>query len=146
MNSLNLINKAFFLKRTPIFASLNLDMLLTIADKLGALTIGPKETIFSLDEEANRMYFIVDGKVKINHTPDPTLYLGQGEFFGEEALFANKHRRYSAEAVVTTQLLTLSRTSLFTIISECPSVAMGFLQVYASATLFRPYNTEVPDQ
>ena len=64
--------------------------------------------------------------------------LEQGDFFGEESLFNNKPRAYEAFTPVDTHVFTLSRTNLYTIISECPSVAVGFLQVYTSALHFRP--------
>mgnify|MGYP000297784411 CR=1 FL=1 len=52
-------------------------------------------------------------------------------FFGDESLFSDKTRTYRAVAEETTTLLTLSKTNLFTMISECPSIGVGFLQVYA---------------
>ena len=139
MKRITLIDKAFLLKRTPLFSTLDLDLLLTIADKLGLVMFDPGDFIFVVGEEANRMYFIVKGQIEIhsdNHQIICTLR--NGEFFGEESLFNNKPRAYAAFAPVETQVLTLSRTNLYTIISECPSVAVGFLQVYASAVQFRP--------
>ena len=61
MTRLTLIDKAFLLKRTPLFSALDLDLLLTIADKLGLVAFEPKDWIFVAEEEANRMYFIVKG-------------------------------------------------------------------------------------
>lgn len=141
MKRLTLIDKAFLLKRTAIFSALDLDLLLTVADKLGLVISEPGEVIFFSGEEANRMYFIVKGQVEIrtsNHRLICTLE--QGEFFGEESLFNNKPRGYEALTPVETHVLTLSRTNLYTIISECPAVAVGFLQVYASPLQFRPIN------
>jgi CRP-like cAMP-binding protein len=138
MKRFTLIDKAFLLKRTPLFGALDLDLLLTIADKLGLVTFDPGDYIFVVEEEANRMYFIVKGQVEIQSSNRQLIStLGSGDFFGEESLFNNKPRAYAAFAPVETQVLTLSRTNLYTIISECPSVAVGFLQVYTSVP-FRP--------
>lgn len=140
MKPLTLIDKAFLLKRTIPFSALDLDLLLTIADKLGLVMFDPNDYIFFNEEEANRMYFIVKGQVHIQSANKQHLYrLENGDFFGEESLFNNKPRGYSAFTPVETHVLTLSRTNLYTIISECPSVAVGFLQVYTSAIPLRPF-------
>ena len=139
MKRLTLIDKAFLLKRTPLFSSLNLDLLLTIADKLGLVVSEAGDFIFTFGEEANRMYFIVQGQVEIRADQKQVICkLEPGDFFGEESLFNDKPRGYEAFTPVETHVLTLSRTNLYTIISECPAVAVGFLQVYTAALRFRP--------
>ena len=143
MKNLTLIDKAFLLKRTPLFSSLNLDLLLTISDKLGTVIFEPNDSAFFINEEANRMYFILQGQVEIRDADSRVLAkLKAGDFFGEESLFSNKPRAYSAFIPLETHLLTLSRTNLYTIISECPSVALGFLQVYTADMQFRPFKQE----
>lgn len=135
----NLIDKAFLLKRTPLFSTLDLDLLLSIADKLSSVDYDPGDYVFLLKEEANRMYFIFKGQVEIRLTPSkPFFTLKNGDFFGEESLFSNLPRSYEALCPIDTHLLTLSRTNLYSIISECPAVALGFLQIYTSAMQFRP--------
>lgn len=139
MKRLTLIDKAFLLKRTQPFATLDLDLLLSIADKLNPVEYDPNDFVFVVNEEANRMYFVVKGQVDIRNQQSQLLhrFVNSG-FFGEESLFNNKPRAYEAFCPIDTQLLTLSRTNLFTILSECPSVAIGFLQVYTSGMSFRP--------
>lgn len=143
MTKLTLIDKAFFLKKTILFSNLDLDLLLAIADKLQMVTFEGSQTIFGIGEEAYRMYFVVNGTVEIQDANQrPLATLGPEEFFGEESLFSDKVRAYHAFCKTNCMLLSLSRTNLFTIISECPSVAVGFLQVYSSMTSFRPRRKE----
>lgn len=143
MKPLTLIDKAFLLKRTTLFGSLDLDLLLAIADKLPVVKFDPNDFVFVANEEANRMYFIVKGQVDIRSSPShPICSLRAGDFFGEESLFNDKPRAYEAFAPVETHVMTLSRTNLYAIISECPSVAVGFLRVYTSAVTFRPFKAE----
>lgn len=141
MKTLTLIDRAFFLKRIPIFSRLDLDLLLAIADKLQIGTIDPGETIFRFEEEAFHMYFIVKGQVALRQPDHPPVILGPEEFFGDESIFNERVRAYEAVSQAETTLLGLTRTNLLTIISECPSVAVGFLQTYTSAMPFRPRNT-----
>jgi CRP-like cAMP-binding protein len=131
MKKLGLIDKAFILKRTPLFASLDLDLILTCADKLGISTFDPDEIIFELGEEAHRMFFIAKGMVELENDKEQRKTLYQLEFFGDESLFNDRPRTYRATAKEQTILLTLSKTNLLTMISECPSIAIGLLQVYA---------------
>lgn len=139
MKRLTLIDKAFLLKKTRLFGSLDLDLLLSIADKLNIAEYEPRDEIFVANEEANRMYLVYKGEVEIRDTQHkPLTVLVSTDFFGEESLFSDRLRGYEAIALSKTLLLTLSRTNLFTIISECPSVAVAFLQAYTSALVFRP--------
>lgn len=138
MSKITLIDKAFFLKRTLIFGMLDLDLLLAIADKLQTITFDPGDTIFTVNEEAFRMYFVLKGSIEIRDSKGQKLAtLGPDEFFGEESLFSEKPRAYEAICKTETLLLALSRTNLLTIISECPSVAVGLLQTYTSLSTFR---------
>lgn len=131
MKKITLIDKTFLLKRTPLFYTLDLDLLLAIGDKLGIVMFEPGESIFNINEEGHRIYFIHKGEIEIrNKDKQICSTLAPGDYFGEEALFNDKPRAYEAISKTESQLLTLSRTNLLTIISECPSVALGLLQVY----------------
>lgn len=139
MKPLTLIEKAFTLKQIPLFATLNLDLLLSIADKANSVIFEAHDYVFLAQEEANRMYFIVKGHVNLlSASGEAICSLKQGDFFGEESLFSNKPRSYAAFCPVDTLLLTLSRTNLYMIIAECPSVAISFLQIYTAALPYRP--------
>ena len=84
MKPLTLIDKAFFLKRTLPFSLLDLDLLLTIADKLGLVVFEPGDYIFLAGEDANRMYFVVKGRVEIQQDNKQAIYtLEPGDLFGE---------------------------------------------------------------
>ncbi|MCB1113214.1 MAG: cyclic nucleotide-binding domain-containing protein [Chlamydiia bacterium] len=119
---IGLIDKAFLLKKTPLFQNVDLDSILAAADKLGLADWDPNEVIFNAGDEATRMYFIAKGKVQAGEE-----VLESPAFFGDEALFNEKPRAYTAKALEDTLLLTLSKTNLLTIISECPQVAIGLL-------------------
>ncbi|MFA6915820.1 MAG: cyclic nucleotide-binding domain-containing protein [Parachlamydiales bacterium] len=133
MKNLTIIDKVFYLKRTPLFRMLTMEMLLPIADKLTEVSFDKNDTIFEINDEAHRMYFILNGKVQISapQIPSPVI-LENGGFFGDEGLFDDNKRAYNAVAMVDCDILTLTQTNLITIISEYPSVALGFLSVFAS--------------
>lgn len=133
MKKLTLIDKAFLLAKTPMFQALDLDLLLPIADKLGIVTYEAGEIIFNINEDAHRMYLIVSGEIEILGEVGAIVeVLGHEDFFGDESMFNDKARSYAARSRTDVTLLTLSQTHLLTVISECPSVALGFLQMYSS--------------
>lgn len=137
MNRLTLIEKAFWLKKQPLFSALELDMLLPIADKIGTIHLKADSPIFYAKEDPLRLYFILEGQVAIIENNNAHALLGAGDFFGDEAIFGDAPYAYDAICKKEATLLTLSRTHLFTIIHECPSVAVALLQAYASGTSYR---------
>jgi CRP/FNR family transcriptional regulator, cyclic AMP receptor protein len=120
------IEKAFFLKKLKLFAELDLEILLSIAEKLHEDDYDKSETIFSRGQVANRIYFIAKGEVEIEGKR-----LKELDYFGDESLFNDRPRDYAAIARTDALLLTLSRSHLLSIISECPSVAIALLQAYS---------------
>jgi len=128
----SLIEKAFFLKKVRLFSDLELELLLAIAEKLHEDDYDAGEKIFIPGQVANRIYFIEEGSVQIcDERMKPFSELGRGEYFGDESLFNEQPRSYAALAKTDSLFLTLSRSHLLSIISECPSVAVSLLQAYS---------------
>jgi signal-transduction protein with cAMP-binding, CBS, and nucleotidyltransferase domain len=135
MKQLSLVEKAFFLKRTALFNTLDLDLLIAIADKTNQDIYDPKEIVFEKDQRANRLYLIVSGHVSVlNYDDEKIAELKEEDCFGDEALFNDTPRSYSIVCETQTLFLTLSKTHLMAIISECPSVAISLLQYYTKNT------------
>ncbi|MCH9609600.1 MAG: hypothetical protein S4CHLAM45_15320 [Chlamydiales bacterium] len=136
MKTLKLIDKAFRLKKSHLFGSLDLDLLLTIADKLGQISFREDEIIFSHSQDANQMYLIIEGSVSIDNSKK-VVELGVGDFFGDESIFNEKPRAYTAKCMKGATMLTLTRNHLLGIIAECPSVAIALLEAYSANIDFR---------
>jgi len=134
MKPFSLIEKAFFLKKMRLFAELDFELLLSIAEKLHDDDYDAQEKVFLTGQVANRIYFIAHGTVQLlDERTRPLCELSAGEFFGDESLFNELPRAYSAVCKADALLLTLSRSHLLSVISECPSVAVTLLQSYAGA-------------
>jgi CRP/FNR family cyclic AMP-dependent transcriptional regulator len=141
MHNLNLIDKAFLLKKSSLFHSLDLDLLLSIADKMETLHFRSFENVFQTDQEAYRMYLIISGQITaIDKTGTQLAELSTGDFFGDEAMFNEKKRTYATLCKTRVELLSLSRSHLISIIQECPSVALSLLESYTMNLLFRARN------
>ncbi len=132
MKQLSLIEKAFFLKKVSLFEDLDLDMLVAIADKMNQDIYDKNESVFEINHKAVRMYFIAEGDVALIDEGDNVITsLKSADFFGDEALFNEKERAYKAICKGEALLLTLSKTNLITIITECPSIAVALLSHYS---------------
>ncbi len=128
----SLIEKAFFLKKLRLFNELDLEILLAIAEKLHEDDYDANEKVFTPGQVANRIYLIVKGTVQIaDDRMKPYAELGPGDFFGDESMFNDQPRNYTAICKTDTLFLTLSRSHLLSTISECPSVAVSLLQSYS---------------
>jgi len=138
MKKPNIIDKAFFLKKGRLFSKLDLDLLLTIADRMEFHFFREEEKIFRYDQEAKNMYLITSGCVRIDDSKGECLArLEEGEFFGDESIFSGKNREYTATCESTVTVLSLTRNHILGIISECPSVGIALLESYTKEIIFR---------
>lgn len=128
----SLIEKALFLKKLRLFNELELESLLAIAEKLHEDEYDAGEKVFAVGQVANRIYLIATGSVQLfDDRMKPLADLGAPDYFGDESLFNEHPRAYSATCKTDGIILSLSRSHLLSIISECPSVAVSLLQSYA---------------
>ena len=138
MKEFNLLDKALLLKDSLLFHELDLDLLLAIAYKMDLLHYTKDQFIFSEGQEALSIYLIVQGKISIlNANLHPITNLKTGDFFGDESIFNQKKRAYSAKSHSTSILLSLGSHDLFEIIKECPQIAIKLLNNYTDNLSFR---------
>lgn len=141
----SLIEKAFFLKKSKLFSHLDLEILLAIAEKLYEDDYDKNETVFSPGQVANRVYILYSGGVDIYQNDILLKKLTVGDFFGDESLFNDQSRGYTAICSQDTLFLTLSRSHLLSIITECPSVSVTLLQYYSQQLPCRYASSKIYD-
>lgn len=129
MKQLNLIEKAFFLKKVSIFQDLDLDFLLAISDKVHQDIYDKGEVVFSEGQIGNTLYLVAKGEVSLTN-PSHSKTVKAEDFFGDESLFNEKPRTYKAICDTDSILLFLSRSDFMSILSECPNVAVALLKHY----------------
>lgn len=129
-------NAAQALQNVPFFTKLNEEEADELAERLVMRRFGGGQIIFHHGDPGGLLYIITKGKVKIAHsTPDGQeallAILGVGDFFGELALLDDSPRSATAEALATTETLTLHRTDFRRFIISNPDFAMHVLQTMA---------------
>lgn len=113
------------------------DLVLAASDKAELLSFATSEVIFSINQDAHRLYFVTQGEVALYDEKDLRTLVKKNDYFGEEALFLQKPRAYKAEALSKTDLLAISRIHLVELMLESPQIALSMLRDYTNTTPLR---------
>ena len=120
------------LKRVPAFNELNDEQLLTLF-KAGRVISLPANTIlFREDDEANSLYVILAGSVKIykSHESGYRIHLnsmGSGELLGEVALLDGGYRSATVATVDACEFYVLERDVFLEFLADNPELAFAVL-------------------
>jgi HEAT repeat protein len=134
--SLTLTDIILLLKRIPLFSSMTLDQLRTIAASMTERDMSPGEIIFHEGDTNQDLYVIVSGKVDIvqhfGATPRTLNTLHAGDFFGEMANFEDQPR--SADAVGAEQgiLFVLGPERFRQIVLQDPAISFEIFRVLSA--------------
>ena len=104
----------------PLFQSLPIGAVGKINEKLQVVLVSEHETIFSKGEEADSMFIIEYGKVKVDIAQP--VFLVAGDFFGEMGLLGNLPRNATLIAADDTKLLELTKSDLAELSEEHPGL------------------------
>ncbi len=90
------------------------------------------EIIVRQGDEGNCMFVVQDGQVEVVMAGDGRekrlAVLGQGEFFGEMAIFDKKPRSATVRALSNARVLSVDKRNFLTRIHEDPSIAFRLVQ------------------
>jgi len=104
----------------PLFQELPIGAVGKINEKLQAVLVNEHETIFSKGDEADSMFIIEYGKVKVEI--EQPVYLVSGDYFGEMGLLGNVPRNATITAADDTKLLELTKSDLVELSEEHPGL------------------------
>jgi len=121
---------------SPLFAALDSEGARVLRETLVEMHVLKGQTLFEEGEPGDRLYVILDGKVKLGHSsPDGResllAVLGPGEMFGELSLFDPGKRAATATALTDASVLELSNEQLMPWLAGRPEVAAALLQALA---------------
>lgn len=122
------MNRLILLKNVALFKNLSLDELLAIDKALEQERVLAGETIFSEGSWATHLYIIAEGGVRLVKEIDGELQdfkqLGEGEHFGEVALFDDAPRWNGAIAMQDCTLLKLEKNRFLSAIAQRPHIIL----------------------
>src|SRR6266851_3641410 len=122
------------LRTVPIFAELS-DPDIASLSRLATRRRYPKDTVVFFENEAGDFFFtIVQGRIKVTILGDDgreiiLSILGPGDFFGEMALLDNEPRSATAIAVEESELLSLHRTDVQSVLSDNRAITTALIRV-----------------
>jgi CRP/FNR family transcriptional regulator, cyclic AMP receptor protein len=124
------------LMQAPLFSALDAEAAVALRASMAEMRVQRGGIIFAEGEAGERMYVVLDGKVKLGHTsPDGResllAVLGPGEVFGELSLFDPGPRTATATAVTDTVVVGLGHADLRPWLTGRPEVAESLLQALA---------------
>ncbi len=107
--------------RVPLFARLDANAIASVAQLLKPRSVSANQVIVRRGDIADSMYFIMEGEVEVDITPNP-VRLKQGDFFGEIALVENVPRTATILSLTNCRLLVLETVDFEHLTTQIPDL------------------------
>jgi len=122
------------LSKSTIFSGLNEEELAELATLTRQHSYLAGEFIFWEGDPPHRFFIVASGRVKVvKHSSlgkeFVLAFFGQGEMFGEVAVFESKPYPGSAQAVSDTEVLSMERKDLLSLLADRPDMALSIINV-----------------
>jgi CRP-like cAMP-binding protein len=120
-------------RNAPLFLALDDEASVALRASMVEMDLARGQVIFSEGDAGDRLYVIVDGKIKLGTSSTDgreslLAILGPGEMFGELSLFDPGPRTATATALTETTLLGLGHDALGPWLNGRPGVAQALLK------------------
>jgi voltage-gated potassium channel len=107
--------------RLPLFQGLDASRIADISGLLRTQIIPAHVIVIAKGEFSNSLFFIVDGEVQVDVSPEP-IRLKSGNFFGEAGLIQNKPRSATVTTVKTSRFLVLGLAEFQSLMARAPDI------------------------
>jgi len=120
-------------RNAPLFLALDDEASVALRASMVEMDLARGQVVFSEGDAGDRLYVIVDGKIKLGTSSTDgreslLAILGPGEMFGELSLFDPGPRTATATALTETTLLGLGHDALGPWLNGRPGVAQALLK------------------
>ncbi len=134
----------------PLLSSLGRAGLRRLVEQCRFIERAPGQSIVVEGEPGDALYVVVRGEVEVTVAgrDEPLGHLGEGAFFGELAVLANRPRSATVRAAEPSELLEIDRAVLASLLADDPAVLrtlLGFFRdrlterLIATSPLFAPF-------
>ena len=107
------VERVLILKGADLLKDVGPRHLLGLANLCQEVEIDPKQTIYDEDDEADALYLVVEGRVRLSTGGTTAAEVGPGEAFGTFALVDDSRRGQKAEALEGGLVLALRRSDFY---------------------------------
>ncbi|HKG52078.1 MAG TPA: Crp/Fnr family transcriptional regulator [Actinomycetales bacterium] len=123
-------------RRAPLFTALDDEAAASLRSTMTEVRLGRSEVLFAEGDRGDRLYVILEGKIKLGRTSGDgrenlLAILGPGEMFGELSLFDPGPRTATATSVGESRLIGLGHDDLQPFLLRNPEVAQTLLHALA---------------
>ncbi len=121
------------IRSAPLFSALSDEEAASLRSSMTLVKVTKGHTLFKEGEEGDRLFVVLDGKLKLGKSsPDGREnlqeILGPGEMFGELSLFDPGPRTATATAITDAKLLMLPHEKVLDLITSQPAVSLELLR------------------
>lgn len=121
------------LSRCRLLADIPKDLLGMLLQAGNRKQMAAKEVVFNRGEAGSRIYFILNGGVKVStlsHEGQEIIFdvLVTGDFFGEMSLFDDKPRTGTVTTLVPTTLFMLGKKEFLDSLEKCPTISIRLIR------------------
>lgn len=107
------VERVLILKSADLLKDVGPRHLLGLADLAQEIEISKGEVLYEEDDEADALYMVVEGRVRLSARDRATSEVGPGEAFGTWALVDDSRRGQRAECVEDALVLALEREDFY---------------------------------
>lgn len=129
------LSKAEYLERVPIFAPLSDEEIAKLAKASVKRIFAPGETIVRKGQEGGSMYILVRGSVKVQLAERSTVrtvgQLGPADFFGEMSLLTGEPRTANVVTDEETEVLQIRKTAIKSLFEANPALLESISKIVA---------------
>ena len=123
-------------RSAPLFTALDDEAATSLRATMAEVRLGRSEELFAEGDRGDRLYVILDGKIKLGRTSadgreNLLAILGPGEMFGELSLFDPGPRTATATSIGASRLIGLGHDDLMPFLRRHPEVAQTLLHALA---------------
>jgi CRP-like cAMP-binding protein len=139
--SFNLTLSPGSLRRLKVFADLTETQLAVFIGLVEPVRVKPNRVIVKTQEQADCMYLLLDGDVRVSQVVDGKeiilATLETGDFFGEVCLFDDGLRNADIVAIRECTLLKITKQAFDAIVAQHPEIGVLFLRSVIRAIVAR---------
>ena len=121
------------IRQAPLFSVLDDEAASSLRESMAAEKLSKGKVLFREGQEGDRLYVVVQGKIKLGTTSGDGRenllgIFGPGQMFGELSLFDPKPRTATATAVTDSRLVSLAYDAVIGLVTSHPQTSLEVLR------------------
>ena len=124
-----IIEKVIFLQGIEAFAEIPTEQLSHIASITEEIELEPETILIKQDEPADALYFVIEGKVRLERDGREIAQAGENDDIGAWSLLDDEQPNIATAVIIEpTRLLKISREEFFEIVADYVEITQGILK------------------